>query len=134
MSRLIKEAEQKPGKLQQLHANEILLERKRDAIEDAASKILASDKPITRIQHVQAAVLVEHGLEVNRKLAREVMRKEMRLGYRLAKVVAVQSNSERCLVLLERLGVQLRRIQADGVVVQGRAAFGLHGHRLLVLP
>ena len=38
-------------------------------------------------------------MEVSMKLIREVLRKDMQLGYRMARIVPVQSNSERCLVL-----------------------------------
>ena len=70
VGRLAKEAEKKPEKLQLRIANENLVELKRDAIEDVASKILASNSSITRIQHVQAAVQFEYGLEVTRSLTR----------------------------------------------------------------
>ena len=44
-------------------------------------------------------VLKEADLEVNLKLVRNVMRKDLAMGYRLAKNVPIQSNTERCLVL-----------------------------------
>ena len=68
-------------------------------VEDVATVMLATTRPILRIEQVQSRVQEQYGLEVTRSLTREVMRKEMRLGYRLARMVAAQSNSERCLVL-----------------------------------
>ena len=69
--------------------------------------MLASNKPIVRLQQVQAKVQEDYGLEVSRPLTRVVLRKEMRLGYRLAKMVAVQCNSERCLVLRQQFAVRM---------------------------
>ena len=61
--------------------------------------MLATNKAIICAQQVREAVMKQSGIEVADFLVRQVLRKEMRLGYRLAKTVAIQSNSERCLVL-----------------------------------
>ena len=74
-------------------------ESKKEAIEEVTKNMLASNKPIVRIQQIQAAVEEERGLEVPKKLVSEVKRKDMGMGYRLAKTVPVQCNLERCLVL-----------------------------------
>ena len=71
----------------------------RDAIEDIVTEMLAANKPITSARQVQDAVQEQTGLKVADPLVRHVMRKELRMGYRLAKTVPIQSNSERCLVL-----------------------------------
>ena len=49
VGRLVKEAELKPEKLQQHQANEILLARKKQVIEDATTTMLASNRPIVRL-------------------------------------------------------------------------------------
>ena len=46
-------------------------------------------------------------LEVDRRLVCKVMRKEMRLGYRLAKTVPVQGNLPRCLVLRQQYALRM---------------------------
>ena len=60
--------------------------------------MLATNRPIFWSRQVGDAVHQQTGLEVGDQLVRHVMRKDLRLGYRLAKTVAVQSNAERCLV------------------------------------
>ena len=47
------------------------------------------------------------GLEVNEATVRRVMRKDLRLGYRLAKQVPIQCNSERCLVLRQQYATKM---------------------------
>ena len=47
------------------------------------------------------------GLEVSTKLVRTVMRKELGMGYRMAKKVPVQSNLERNLVLRQQYSLQI---------------------------
>ena len=61
--------------------------------------MLAANKAIVSAKQVQEEVQEQKGHEVDLLLVRQVMRKDMRLGYRLAKAVAVQCNTERCLVL-----------------------------------
>ena len=57
------------------------------------------NKPIVRSQQVQANVEESGEIEVSLKFVRQVMRKDLGMGYRLAKMVPIQGNSERCLVL-----------------------------------
>ena len=52
-----------------------------------------------KAQQVQDAVKSSKDIEVTRKFVTNMMRKELRMGYRLAKQVPIQSNNERCLVL-----------------------------------
>ena len=53
----------------------------KDAIEDTATKMLAVNRPITSAKVVIDAVKETLSLDVDDKLVREVMRKDMRLGY-----------------------------------------------------
>ena len=99
MGRLVKEARLQPEKIEKVQAEELLSVRKRQVIEDAVTGMLAVNKPIVRIQQVQAVVAEQSGLQVPSKLVSQVMRKDMHMGYRLARTVPLQSNSERCLVL-----------------------------------
>ena len=71
-------------------------------IEETVSEMLKSNKPIVRAQQVKAKVEAMKGFEMSEKLIRRVMKKELRMGYRLAKTVPVQGNSERCLVLRQQ--------------------------------
>ena len=107
VSRLVKESQESPEKLQQKQAEEVIVARKRQVIEDSATALLATNKPILRLQQVQAKVWEDYGLEVTRTLTSNVMRKDMRLGYRLARNVVVQANSERCLVLRQQYALRM---------------------------
>ena len=60
--------------------------------------MLDMNKPIVHAKLIQKAMREQSGLDVDEKLVCQVMRKDMGMGYRLAKTIPVQSNSERCLV------------------------------------
>ena len=77
----------------------MLLDSKKDAIEATAKDMLTRNKPIVRLQQLQEAVEENTGLDVSKNLVSQVLRKDLGLGYRLAKTVPIQSNDERCLVL-----------------------------------
>ena len=96
---IVHEVEKQPEKLQAKRQKIEQKELKCSAIEDAATMMLGKNKPIVSSGQIQKIVKDQEGLEVDRKLVCRVMRKDMGLGYRLAKTVPVQSNSERCLVL-----------------------------------
>ena len=78
------------------------------------NNMLLANKPITCAQTVQAAVHEQTGLKVNDQLVRRVMRKELSLGYRLAKTVPIQSNHERCLVLRQQYALRMIPLLESG--------------------
>ena len=86
----------------------------KDAIEDTATKMLAINMPITSAKLVCDAVKDNLSLDVDDRLVREVMRKEMRLGYRQVKTVPIQSNSERCLVLRQQYALRMLPLLESG--------------------
>ena len=47
-------------------------------------------------------------------LVQQVMRKDLKMGYRLAKTIPVQSNSERCLVLRQQYALKMLTIMETG--------------------
>ena len=59
-------------------------------------------------------VLKEADLEVDLKLVRNVMRKDLAMGYRLAKNVPIQSNTERCLVLRQQYALLMLDLLEKG--------------------
>ena len=61
--------------------------------------MLAKNIAIVGVQQVKKAVEVETGFDVTLPHIRQVLKKEMRMGYRKSSVVPVQSNLPRCLVL-----------------------------------
>ena len=89
MGVLARIAKKDPGNLQRRRQREVNLIEKKDAIEETAARMLATNIAIVRAQQVKEAVKEATDLEVDRRLVCRVMRKEMRLGYRLAKTVPV---------------------------------------------
>ena len=59
---------------------------------------------------------VENGqdLKVSRTLTREVMRKEMKMGFRKTNVVPIQSNLPRCLVLRQQFALRMIPLLESG--------------------
>ena len=53
-------------------------------------------------------------LEVGIGLVRQVMRKDLSMGYRLAKTVPIQGNSERCLVLRQQYAIKMLTLLERG--------------------
>ena len=76
--------------------------------------MLANNKLITRVQQVQTAVLEESGHAVAPAFVRRVMRKDMRMGYRMAKTVIIQANSERCLVQRQQYALRMLPLLESG--------------------
>ena len=76
--------------------------------------MLAINRPITSAKLVCDAVKGNLDLEVDDRLVREVMRKDMRLGYRQVKTVPIQSNSERCLVLRQQYALRMLPLLESG--------------------
>ena len=99
VGRLVKGVEKNPEMIQQLRDQVELTQQKREAVEQSVVKMLVHDRPIVRAQQISAEVRVESGLEVAPRAVRRIMRKELHMGYRMAKPIPIQGNSERCLVL-----------------------------------
>jgi len=59
--------------------------QKLEAIQDVVTTILGSNTPIYKAQQIKKAVLETTNLEVENYFVRQVMRKELGMGYRLAK-------------------------------------------------
>ena len=70
VGRLLKETNQMPEKLQLCLADEILVARKKQVVEDVATVMLVTTSPIVRIEQVQSRVSEQFGLEVTRSLTR----------------------------------------------------------------
>ena len=56
----------------------------------------------------------ETGLQVALPDVCKIMRKDLQFGYRLAKTVPIQGNSERCLVLRQQYALQLLPLLESG--------------------
>ena len=107
-----------PEKLDQLRQREEDTVNKKLAIEEAATEMLEANVAITRTRQVQDAVERNADLEVSAQLVSRVMRKDLHLGYRLAKTVPVQCNTERCLVLRQQFALRiLPLLEADHRII-----------------
>ena len=54
------------------------------------------------------------GLLVAKKMVSEVMRKDLGIGYRVSRIVPVQSNSERCFVLRQQYAMKMIALLESG--------------------
>ena len=88
-SALAKEAVRKPQKLVQTRQRLKLQEQKQDCIEEQVTRILSTNRPIERIKQIQVAVEASSGLKVEPAMVSKVMRKDLGMGYRVAKTVPV---------------------------------------------
>ena len=107
MFRLVKEAKSEPEKLKQLEKKRERKSRARAAIKAEAEKMLEKSIPIRNAHSIVIRVNELTELEVKREEVRSVLRTDLGLGYRMAKKVPVQSNSERCLVLRQQFALKM---------------------------
>ena len=68
----------------------LVRESKKEVIEEVVETMLEINEPIMRIQQIHAAAEEQSGLEMPKNLVSKVMRKDMRIGYRLAKTIPAQ--------------------------------------------
>ena len=61
--------------------------------------LLETGSTITSCNMIKKQVEEEHGIKLNTNAVRDVFKKEMGLGYRQARAVPIQGNTERSLVL-----------------------------------
>ena len=64
-----------------------------------AEELLANSIPIKSADSIVVRVNESTDLKVKHSEVRSVLRKDLGLGYRIARKIPIQSNSERCLVL-----------------------------------
>ena len=53
-------------------------------------------------------------LEVGKPQVRQVLRKDLHMGYRMVRTVTVQANSERCLVLRQQYALRMLPLLESG--------------------
>ena len=110
----MREVKNQPQKLQSRRERIIQLEDKCEAIEDTTTTMLARNQPIFNLHQVQRAVKDQAGLDVDGRLCSKVMSKDLGLGYRRARTVPIQSNSERCLVLRQQYALKMLPLLEQG--------------------
>ena len=99
IGQLVKESVEEPEKIEGVRAKLQLIQQKKQAIEDTTTNMLAKNIAIVGVQQIQKAVEDDAGFDVALPHIRQVLKKEMRMGYRKSGVVPIQSNLPRCLVL-----------------------------------
>ena len=72
-----------------------------------AEDMLEKNVPILNAGFVKMQVKKNTDLEVRDAEVRGVLRKDMRLGWRMAKKVPIQSNTARCLVLRQQYAIKM---------------------------
>ena len=87
VGRLVRESARQPEKMRKRVENEKILEDKKDAIEDVVTSLVSFNTPIFRAGQIKDAVKEVAALEVDDLLVRRVMRKDLKMGYRLARQV-----------------------------------------------
>ena len=121
VAQLVREAKKQPEKQRELKLREKEAARSSQAVESVASKMLECSIPIENAAKVQMEVKRLHHVDLSVPKVGSVLKSELGLGYRVAKKVPIQVNSERCLVLrqqhalkmLELLGGNDRIINID---------------------
>ena len=111
---LVRDSVKCPEKLAALHQRVKDDVVKKDAIEEAATRMLSINKPIVSCELVQTEAQQKCGHRLDKRFVRQVMRKDLHLGYRKAKTVAIQANSERCLVLRQQYSLRMIPLLASG--------------------
>ncbi len=75
--------------------------------------MLKGSVPIQKADSIVIRVNEHTDLEVKHEEVRSVLRADLGLGYRIAKKVPIQSNSERCLVLRQQYALRMLPLLAD---------------------
>ena len=89
VGQLVKESAEQPTKLDSFRAKLELNEQKKQVIESVTTDLLALNTPLVRVQQVQRAVEESAGIDVSLPQIRQVLKKEMRMGYRKTNVVPI---------------------------------------------
>ena len=76
--------------------------------------MLSANKQIVRALQVQKVVERNDGPKVGLELVRDVMKKDLGMGYRRARTVTIQANSERCLVLRQQFALRFLPLMESG--------------------
>ncbi len=114
VGRLVKESVSQPEKQEQLVAKKQQEKQAREAIKAAVEEMLEGSVPIQKADMIVLRVNEHTDLEVRHEEVRSVLRNDLGLGYRIAKKVPIQSNSERCLVLRQQYALAMLGLLEQG--------------------
>ena len=88
-------------------AKELNQNQQTEAIKQSVGGLLRASVPIKASSMVVQKVREETGIEVEIERVRAVLKDELGLGYRMAKKIPVQCNTERCLVLRQQYAMAM---------------------------
>ena len=114
VGKLIREAKKMPEKLRERKQKEKLRKQAKDVVGEITKDMLEKSLPITKASQIQLKALELHGIEINNLQVRQILKKELGLGYRTVKNVPMQSNSERCLVLRQQYALKMLELLGEG--------------------
>ena len=107
VNRLVRLHAEKPEHQREYERKRERQRRARAAIKATAEEMLARSVPIQSSDIIVARVNEQTDLKVKNHEVRSVLKKDLGLGYRLAKKVPPQANSERCLVLRQQYAIRM---------------------------
>ena len=114
VSNLVTEARKRPEKLRALKQREKDVQIRHRAIEQVASELLEHSIPIDKAGKVQNQVKRRYDIDLSLPQVRTSLKQELGLGYRMAKKVPIQGNSERCLVLRQQYSITMLSLLNEG--------------------
>ena len=85
--------------LTKLYSKEEKQDKLKENICKLASDNLAKNRPIWKADIIQKSIEEEHDDKISTSNICKILHKELGLGYRKIRKVAIQANSERCLIL-----------------------------------
>ena len=105
--RLVKDSKRKPEKLREKKDREQKEERSKKLVSETTERLLEYSVPIVKAITIQSIVKRDHDHDISIGKVRKILKKDMGLSYRRAKPIAIQCNSERCLVLRQQFARNL---------------------------
>ena len=88
-------------------AKELNQRQQTEVIKQSVVDLLQASVPIKASSMVVQKVRDDTGIEVEIERVRAVLKDELGLGYRMAKKIPVQCNTERCLVLRQQYAMAM---------------------------
>ena len=88
-----------------------------EAIKDVAGDMLKKLIPILKAEQIQKKVNKKKDIKVCLKEVRQVLWEALHLGWRMAKPIPIQCNSERCLVLRQQYAIKMLPLLRSGKVI-----------------
>ena len=114
VSKLVKESKTDPEKRAKQKLKEEEKRNNIEAVKAVVTEMLEKSVSIVKADFVLKEVLRKHNLLLSKTLVMKVLKDELGLGYRMARDVPLQGNSERCLVLRQQYAMKMLELLNDG--------------------